>query len=222
MNRLRGLSLFRRVVGLSLFACLAPGAALAERVVFDDLRVLEVERVERKGETVVLHLPGGGYLTTPAARIREIRPDRVQPKPEEPKSDAWRNRAGDFENFFESAAERYELDPELLLAVAIAESALDPGAVSPKGAMGLMQLMPATADELSVSDPHDPEQNIAAGAAWLRRMLDRFEGDLDLALAAYNAGENAVRRFGGIPPYDETRNYVARVRRTLRRLQAGV
>jgi soluble lytic murein transglycosylase-like protein len=107
-------------------------------------------------------------------------------------------------------AERFDLDPALLHAVIDAESGANRLAVSPKGAQGLMQLMPGTADALGVSNPFDVRQNIAGGSAYLRQQLDRF-GRLDLALAAYNAGPGAVARYNGIPPYRETQGYVARV-----------
>lgn len=103
------------------------------------------------------------------------------------------------------------LDPRLVQALMQAESAYNPRAVSNKGAIGLMQLMPATARELSVPDPFNPEQNIRGGVTYLRRMLDLFGGQVDLALAAYNAGPGAVQRHRGVPPYAETRQYVQRV-----------
>lgn len=108
----------------------------------------------------------------------------------------------------EAAAARYGLSPAFLDAVARAESGYDPGAVSPAGAIGVMQLMPRTARDLGV-DPRDPRQNILGGAAYLRQLLDRFDGDIDRALAAYNAGPGAVERRAGVPPYRETRAYVA-------------
>ena len=103
------------------------------------------------------------------------------------------------------------LDQRLLHAVIAVESDYRPEVVSEKGAMGLMQLMPATATELGVVDPFDPEENILGGARYLRRLWDRF-GDLTLALAAYNAGPERVERFGGVPPFAETEGYVAQVR----------
>lgn len=116
----------------------------------------------------------------------------------------------DFRALFLEAASRYGLDPGLLWAVARAESGLNPRAVSRAGAMGLMQLMPATARALGVTDPFDPAQNLDAGARYLRQQLERF-GDIRLALAAYNAGPGAVQQYGGVPPYRETRAYVERV-----------
>lgn len=107
-----------------------------------------------------------------------------------------------------AAAARYDLSPALIDAVARSESGYDAKAVSPAGAIGVMQLMPATARSLGV-DPTDPTQNIMGGAAHLRAQLDRFDGAVDLALAAYNAGGGRVARYGGVPPFKETRAYVA-------------
>ncbi len=112
----------------------------------------------------------------------------------------------------EQIARLYGLDARLLHAVISAESAYDPAAVSDKGAMGLMQLMPDTARRFGVADPFDPAANLHGGARYLRWLMDRFQNDLELVLAAYNAGEGAVERYGNaIPPYEETRTYVVRV-----------
>ncbi len=115
----------------------------------------------------------------------------------------------------EQHASDRDLDPRLVQAVVQVESGYNARALSNKGAMGLMQLMPGTARDLAVEDPWDPVQNVRGGTAYLRQMLDRF-GDLDLALAAYNAGPEAVVRHAGVPPFEETRNYLRKVYRLLR------
>jgi hypothetical protein len=110
-------------------------------------------------------------------------------------------------------ATRHAVKPELVRAIIQVESAFNPRARSGKGAMGLMQLMPATAADLQVTDPYDPDQNIRGGVAYLRQLLDRYDGNEELALAAYNAGPEAVARYGNqVPPFRETRNYLNRVR----------
>ncbi len=106
----------------------------------------------------------------------------------------------------------YRIEEALVRAVIKVESDFNPQAVSSKGALGMMQLIPATAREMEVQNPLDPEENIRGGSRYLRQMLDQFDGNLELALAAYNAGPSAVRRHGGIPPYPETINYVDRVK----------
>jgi len=117
----------------------------------------------------------------------------------------------DFDPFIEQVASEFQLEPALIKAVALVESGFNPGATSPKGAKGLMQLMPATARSYGVRNIHDPYENLRAGANHLRTLLDEFDGDLTLALAAYNAGSGAVRRQGGVPRYRETQDYVRKV-----------
>lgn len=117
----------------------------------------------------------------------------------------------DLEPLIEQHSQAQSLDPKLVRAVIQAESGYNRRALSNKGAMGLMQLMPATASSLRVRDPWDASENLRGGTAYLRGLIDRFSGRLEWAVAAYNAGPGAVERYGGIPPYRETREYVRRV-----------
>src|ERR1051325_1317916 len=119
-----------------------------------------------------------------------------------------KSRRGNYDEIINRNAQRTGLDPNLIKAVMGQESGGNPNAVSPKGARGPMQLMPATAQRFGVTDPHDPEQAIRGGSDYLKFLNDRFKGNRDLVLAGYNAGEGAVDKFGGVPPYKETRNYV--------------
>lgn len=143
----------------------------------------------------------GNVTTTSAVRARPI------PAPGAP---AEVSGPSALSPHFSAAGERVEVSPSLLEAVAWTESRFNTRAVSPKGAQGVMQLMPGTARMLGV-DAADPAQNIQGGAAYLKSMLRAFDGDVVLALAAYNAGPGAVRRYGGVPPYAETQAYVERV-----------
>jgi soluble lytic murein transglycosylase-like protein len=120
-----------------------------------------------------------------------------------------------FDPYIDQVARQTGLSPSLIKAVALVESGFDPQAVSPKGAQGLMQLMPGTAKQYGVRNAFDPGENLLAGARHLRGLLDEFGGDLTLALAAYNAGAGAVRRHGGVPAYPETRDYVRKVHEKL-------
>jgi soluble lytic murein transglycosylase-like protein len=126
-----------------------------------------------------------------------------------------------YDDLIAEAAERYRLDPLLIRSVMQAESSFNALAVSPVGAMGLMQLMPEVAEELGADDPMDPRQNVMAGARYLRRLLDAHRGNVRLALASYNAGPGAVARYGTIPPYRETRNYVKKITGLIREARAS-
>jgi soluble lytic murein transglycosylase-like protein len=117
-------------------------------------------------------------------------------------------------------ADIWQVDPALIKSVIANESSFNANATSPVGAQGLMQLMPETAASLGVKDPYDPAQNVAGGTRYLRSLLDRFNGDTRLAVAAYNAGPNAVDKYGDVPPYAETQNYVKNVLGSLDRYRA--
>jgi soluble lytic murein transglycosylase-like protein len=163
----------------------------------------QVIQVGPEGVTV---RTGPAVLTPDGAQ--PIRIERPAPAPNLSDVAAARHRRA--EPLFRMAGETVELSPRLLEAVAYVESRFNHAAVSPKGAIGLMQLMPATARDLGV-DPADPSGNARGGATYLRQMLVMFDGDLEKALAAYNAGPSAVKRHGGVPPFAETRAYVAAV-----------
>jgi soluble lytic murein transglycosylase-like protein len=135
-------------------------------------------------------------------RTAEVDPD---PAPSRPR------RSTPFDALIEEHADRHGLDPELVRAVIQVESGFNSLAVSSKGAMGLMQLMPATARDLGVSNPFQPDENIDGGVRYLKGLLEKYDNDLELALAAYNAGPGSVDRYSGVPPYRETKDYVKKV-----------
>ena len=116
-----------------------------------------------------------------------------------------------FHEFIMQASQAYEVDPALIRAIILAESSYNPQAVSHRGARGLMQLMPGTAKALGVKDSFDPAMNIDGGVRYFRQLLDRFSGDVSLALAAYNAGSRYVRKYGGVPPFGATKRYIKKV-----------
>ena len=194
----------------------ASSTARAELVYFTGGRTLSVKEFRFEGDQVVLGLRAGGSIVCAADLVEAITPDEVpypEPAPDQP------DLPGDpviavpvstrFSDVIEPLAVRHGVPSRLVRAVVEVESNYDSKARSRKGAMGLMQLMPATARRYALTNPYDPRENLDAGIRHLRSLLDRY--DVRLALAAYNAGEGAVQRYGGIPPFTETRNYVARV-----------
>ncbi len=196
-----------------------PAGAAAEIVYLTTGRTLSVRAHRVEGDAIVLVLRSGGTITCPRSLVLTIEPDEV-PYPEdpegEPSGESIPGAAGAaIPALVDRLAAAHGVDPRLVHAVVTVESGYRPAAVSPKGAMGLMQLMPATARRYAVADPFDPGANLDAGIRHLKTLLERFA--LPVALAAYNAGEGAVERFGGIPPYAETRDYVRQVLSLLER-----
>ena len=173
---------------------------------------IHAERHETAGASVRLYNKGG-VTEVPAASIASFEAEEVVALPVMPPKVEAPLPVRDTRTLVRDAAIRSGLPPTLVESVARVESALRPEAVSPKGALGVMQLMPATARMLD-ADPHDTAQNINAGARLLRDLLIKYGGDVVKALSAYNAGEGAVDRYRGMPPYSETRDYVDKVIRT--------
>jgi len=186
------ISSLRVVCGL-LAVLFVPAMASAQIYAWRDANgTLVLSDRELNTPTKIYEVPGAPSYRTTTADARTVSAPR-------------------FDDFVLAHAQRHALRPELVRAVIQVESGYNPGATSPKGAMGLMQLMPATARALGVRNPYDPEDNIRGGTAYLRQLLDKYEGNEQLALAAYNAGSGAVDRYGTVPPYRETRDYVRRV-----------
>ena len=203
-------------------------ANATDLVVFEDGRGLRVSGFEMTEGLARLTLEDGGELGVPVGSIMAI--ERAidaedPPVVEDPTraiaavaivnelraNETWRRAAGRYADAIAAAADRATLDRALLAAVAKVESNFNPYAISPKGASGILQLMPQTAKRFGVRNVFDAEQNIDGGARYLRWLLDRFNGRVDLALAGYNAGEGAVDRHHGVPPYAETEWYVLKV-----------
>ena len=176
-----------------LVAMFAPATASAQIYAWRDANgTLVLSDRELNTPTKIFEVPGAPSYRTTTADDRAVSAPR-------------------FDDLVLAHAQRHSLRPELVRAVIQVESGFNPMATSPKGAMGLMQLMPATARALGVRNPYDPEDNIRGGTAYLRQLLDKYDGNEQLALAAYNAGSGAVDRYGTVPPYRETRDYVRRV-----------
>lgn len=202
---------WRAVLALSILQ-VAGGVASAELVFFTSGRTLSVKAHRVEGDSLVLLLRSGGEVVCSASLVERIAPDEL-PYPE-PAAEIPAVPPVPYRELVNAAAAREGVDARLVDAVIRVESGYRPDARSRKGAMGLMQLMPGTAQRYAVRDPYDPSDNINAGTRHLKSLLDRFE--LSIALAAYNAGEAAVERFRGIPPYAETQNYVRHVLRLFR------
>jgi hypothetical protein len=191
----------------------------AEIVVLSSKRTLSVKSHRIEGDRVILTLRSGGEVTCDKSLIDKILPDEVpypEPKPE-PAQQASPQAFGvalleetPYGEIIAAASEAHGVNPMLVRALIQVESNYKARARSHRGAMGLMQLMPATAREYRVRNPYDPKANIAAGVQHLKSLIDRW-GKVHLALAAYNAGEGAVKKFNGIPPYRETRKYVSKI-----------
>ena len=169
------------------------------------------EKVDPNGHRMLTNLDGKSGVETIDAKTTEGRGTMSVMHIRSPK----RTREHPYRPLIPKSALRHQLSPRLVEAVMAVESDFNPAAHSRAGAMGLMQLMPETANDLGVDDAWDPEQNIEGGALYLRMMLDRFDQNVDLALAAYNAGPGTVEKAGGIPRIPETRRYVRKVRRRL-------
>ena len=210
MNRVRILS------ALTFVLVFGVSQARAEIVYFSTGRTLSIKEHRAEDDKLVLALRAGGEIICDPMLIDRIVPDEVPyPEPEVEKPAvvvAQAPAAGPpvkYGDIIEKVSAEQDVPAKLVRAVIQVESAYHERARSPKGAMGLMQLMPATAKQYAVADPYDPASNIEAGVKHLKSLLQRLP--VALALAAYNAGEAAVQRFGGIPPYRETQDYVSRI-----------
>jgi soluble lytic murein transglycosylase-like protein len=193
---------------LAALAAVVAGAprALADYAVLRSGLRLHITGYETLGDRVRLTVPGG-MVNVAASDVAAIEPeDRFPPPPV-----AQSLSSAPFGRMIRSAAKETGIDENLITRVIAVESNFNPRAVSQKRAQGLMQLLPETAARYSVSDAFDPAQNIEAGTRYLRDLLQRYRGNLALALAAYNAGPAAVERYGGVPPFTETQNYVRRI-----------
>jgi soluble lytic murein transglycosylase-like protein len=204
----------------------AAAPALAELVIFQEGRVVKAASYRVVGEELEIGLPGGGSYFVELSRVDRIVDDEVtvadvtvQVADKETAVAYDLSYREDRKPLFDTPydkliaveAKRYDVDASLVSALIRAESNYQPRAVSRKGARGLMQLMPATANRFSLSRPFDPVANVRAGVRYLKELLERFDQRPELVLAAYNAGENAVDTYGGVPPYRETVWYVKRI-----------
>ena len=202
----------RRIRQLALFLLIALPVLAADLAVLRNGHSIRHRRREVTGDVTRLYLTAEGYVDVPTAEIIRIETEEYVPTPEPPPS-----AARPIPQLIDEASDRHQLDADFVRSVVRAESAFNPRALSPKGAQGLMQLMPATASDLGVANPFDPAANVEGGVRHLRALLRLYGNDPAKALAAYNAGTERVTRYGGIPPYRETRAYVAQVIRDFNR-----
>jgi hypothetical protein len=208
---------------LGLFFLLAGGAFAGEYAVLASGARMHIDRHEADGATVRLY-NGTGFVEMNSTIVRGYEAEEPGPVPV-PAAGVVTGPAAPAAlaptplELADAAADRYGLPRELVRSVMAAESGFQPAAVSPKGAIGLMQLMPGTAQSLGV-DAHDPAQNVDAGARYLRDLLEKYNYGLRHALAAYNAGPGAVDKYNGVPPYRETIDYIGRIERKLRAAEA--
>ncbi len=198
-------------LALAAVCVFAPGAR-ADYAVMATGERLQITGFEKMGATVRLHVTGG-TVDVPTEQITRFEPEEVYEAVAPAQKSA--RLTVPYSDLIVRAAKRYGLDERLLAGVIKAESNFDPRAVSAKNAQGLMQLLPSTASHLAVRNTFDPAQSIEAGARYLKQLLDRFSGNVALALAAYNAGPQRVEQYNGVPPYRETQNYVKRITKGL-------
>lgn len=207
-----------KVLAGALVVCftMLPRAASADIVRLTNGATLSVKSATVDGDTMVMELRGGGEMRTPKALVAVVTPDEVLHADASttfvlPAYEAPKPVSSSVPELIDRLALQFGVPTKLAHALIRVESNYQPDAVSPKGAMGLMQLMPALAKYYAVDDPFDPEQNLTAGLQHLKTLLDRFGDDTATALAAYNAGEPAVAKYGKVPPYPETQDYVRRI-----------
>ncbi len=211
---------FLRVAAVALILIGCASQAQAEIVFLTSGRSVSVKGHRADGDRIILTLRTGGEVTCDKSLIDKILPDEVPyQEPVAVAAEADEQAPADsgavlqetpYGEIISAVSEAHGVDPLLVRALIQVESNYQARARSRKGAMGLMQLMPSTARSYNVRNPFDPKANIEAGIKHLKSLIDRF-GRLELGLAAYNAGEAAVTKFNGIPPYRETRNYVSRI-----------
>jgi len=203
------MSLRAKLVGFVAMVALSTFAFAADVVVLRNGFNIRHQRREVMGTTTRLYFESGsqsGWMDVPTAEIVSYQREEVEPPEASPPP-----KADGIPGLVEAASDRHQVDADLINSVIRAESSFDPRARSPKGAQGLMQLMPATAATLGVKDAYEPRDNIEAGTRYLRQLLEQYNGDAVKALAAYNAGPGRVEQYQGVPPYRETRSYVRRV-----------